>query len=134
MGPNGSDRTPKPGNTSKNLRRLAKFREKSRFFLRKIANIFAFFREFLQAFASFWKCFKVSECVRIHLDPYGPTRMRWDASRCVRKRSDVVGNFPIFSDNFDKISDFGAGRACAIYRRSPKCALSSHLVVCCLLL
>ena len=47
-------------------------------------------------------------------------------------RPDAFGSVPTFSEfsvNFGEFSDFGAGRACAIYRRSPKCALSSHLVV-----
>ena len=47
-------------------------------------------------------------------------------------RSEAFGrfrNFSSFFENFRNFSDLGVGRACAIYRRSPKCALSSHLVV-----
>ena len=65
-------------------------------------------------------------------DPFGPIRTYSDALGCIQMRSEAFGRFwkfRNFSKNFCDFSVFGASRACAIYRRSPKCALSSHLVV-----
>ena len=78
-----------------------------------------FSRSFREVSRSFCKFFEVFVASGTCLDLFGPARMRSDAIGCIRKRSD--------------------GRVRATYRRShrrrksPKCALSSRLVVCCLL-
>ena len=92
----------------------------------------AMFREFLYVFAMCFQFFQVSECVWIHSDPYGPTRMRWDASRCVRKRSNV---FELFGQ-FCRIFGFGSrSRLCYIPAKPEMCALKPFscclLFVCC---
>ena len=105
------------------------------------ATFAKFSRSFREVFAKFSQVFR---SFRRFGDVLGPVRTYSDAFGHVRIRSEAFGSVRTFSEFFGFVQHFS--RLCQIpakpvtkcvlprRRKSPKCALSSCLVVCCLLL